>query len=183
VSAVTSEVLASNARRKDVSIFEVLRYIRSTFDDEDVLDSVPLEAAGNPGAWHAWKTHRIQMTSPGAGAGSGTGAGSGIGAGKALPPEPGAKGGGGAGAARKPGEWNWEGVWAERVKRAIAASLSEGVLYGNAVAADEVVSLTRVASSDGSHTNFHGQINFLNMDESEVEGAKKTLLRTLGTET
>lgn len=161
VSSATSEALASNARRKDVSIFEVLRYIRSAFDDEDVLDSVPLEEAGNPGAWHAWKTHRRQVTSPGAGAGSGTGAGSGIGASKALPPEPGAKGGGG-GSARKPGEWNWEGVWEERVKRAIAASLSEGVLYGNAVAADEV-------------------INFLNMDESEVEGAKKTLLRTLGT--
>ncbi|KAK4450085.1 protein crossbronx [Podospora aff. communis PSN243] len=158
-SSAASDALASHARRKDVSTFEVLRYIRSTFDDEDVLDSVPLEAAGNPGAWHAWKARQRQATSPGAGAGPG------IGAGKALPPEPGAKGGGGGGGggtARKPGEWNWEGVWEERVKRGIAASLSEGVLYGNAGAADEV-------------------INFLSMDEAEVDGAKKNLFRTLGT--
>jgi len=137
-SSAASDALASHARRRDVSTFEVLRYIRSTFDDEDVLDSVPLEAAGNPGAWHAWRTHRKQVASLGAVTGTATGAG--IGAGKALPPEPGAKGGG-VGAARKPGEWNWDGVWEERVKRGIATSLSEGVLYGNAVAADEVVSL------------------------------------------
>jgi len=139
-SSAASEALATHAKRKDVSTFEVLRYIRSTFDDEDVLDSVPLEAAGNPGAWHAWKARQRQAASPGEGVGPG------VGAGKALPPEPGAKGGG---MARKPGEWNWEGVWEERVKRGIAASLSEGVLYGNAGAADEVV---RRALSTIAHT-------------------------------
>ncbi|KAK5660250.1 hypothetical protein OQA88_12788 [Cercophora sp. LCS_1] len=135
-SEAASEALAGHARRRDVSIYEVLRYIRSVFDDEDILDSVPLEAAGNPGAWHAWRTHRRTE--------------------KALPPEPEKA----RAEARRPGEWNWDGVWEERVKRGIAASLSEAVLYGGG-AADEV-------------------INFLNMDESEVEGAKKNLLRTLG---
>ncbi|KAK0643605.1 hypothetical protein B0T16DRAFT_186262 [Cercophora newfieldiana] len=156
-SSATSDALAGHARRRDVSTFEVLRYIRSTFDNEDVLDSVPLEAAGNPGAWHAWKTHRRQVTSPGGGEGTG------VGTSKALPPEPGTKsGGGGGGTARRPGEWNWEGVWEERVKRGIVASLSEGVLYGNAGAADDV-------------------INFLSMDPAELEGVKKNLFRTLGT--
>lgn len=87
--------------KRDVSAFEVLSYIRSTFDDENMLDSVPLEAAGNPGAWHAWRTHRGYITLPE-----------------------------GDPSARKPGEWNWEGVWEERVKKGIAASFSEPVLYG-----------------------------------------------------
>ncbi|AEO66865.1 uncharacterized protein THITE_36644 [Thermothielavioides terrestris NRRL 8126] len=142
--------------RKEISTYEVLRYIRSTFDNEDVLDSVPLEAAGNPGAWHAWRTHRRQT------------------AGKALPAQSENKAtedsaravadpGTGAvpAATKRPDEWNWEGVWEERVKRGIAASLSEGVLYGNAGTADEV-------------------IHFLSMEDAEVEGTKSNLLRTLG---
>jgi hypothetical protein len=119
---------------REVSTYEVLRYIRSAFDDEDVLDSVPLEAAGNPGAWHAWRTHRRQAAvgkdAPGQGPGVGVGA-----EGEARPeanPAPGAT-------ARRPEEWNWEGVWEERVKRGIAASLSDGVLFGNAGSTDEVV--------------------------------------------
>ncbi|KAK0722258.1 ubiquitin-conjugating enzyme/RWD-like protein [Lasiosphaeria miniovina] len=145
-------------RPRDVSTYDVLRYIRSAFDDEEVLDSIPLEAAGNPGAWHAWRAHRRRT-------------------GKALPPAPGEDGdsastssppssvvggGGGVGAtARRPAAWNWEGVWLERSKRGIAGSLSEAVLYGNAGTADEL-------------------INFLNMDDTDVDGIKKNLLRTLG---
>ncbi|KAL1842879.1 hypothetical protein VTJ49DRAFT_3896 [Mycothermus thermophilus] len=154
----------------EVSTYEVLRYIRSVFDDEDVLDSVPLEAAGNPGAWHAWRTHRRQQQAVGtAGKGQGPQPVSGQqlqeGAGVEPTSVP-------AGAnvhvnananalPRRPGEWNWEGVWEERVKRGIAASLSDGVLYGNAGGTDDV-------------------ITFLSMDEAEVESAKSNLLRTLG---
>jgi len=116
-----------------VSTYDVLRYIRSTFDDEAVLNAVPLEAAGNPGAWQAWRTHQrssgkvfkddemaILQAGP-----------------VQQPEEIGS---------RKPGEWNWEHVWEERVKKGIAASLSESVLYGNAGVADDVVS-----SSLGCH--------------------------------
>jgi hypothetical protein len=130
------EALASHARRREVSAYEVLRYIRSTFDDAEVLDSVPLEAAGNPGAWHAWRT-RQKRQAVGGGGGAASAAGSAVGAGKALPPEPkGAE----PGAARRPGEWNWEGVWEERVRKGIAASLSEAVLFGGVAGTDEVVS-------------------------------------------
>ncbi len=121
-----------NAPRRDVSTYDVLRYIRSTFDDENILDSIPIEAAGNPGAWHAWRTHRRQTV------------------GKALPNPPSSAGGAvesgakpqsaEAAVTRRPGEWNWEGVWEERTKRGIATSLSEAVLYGNASGVDEVVS-------------------------------------------
>ena len=145
-----------------MSTYEVLRYIRSAFDDEDVLDAVPLEAAGNPGAWHAWRTHRR------------------LPAGKALS----GQGEGAAATTRRPEEWNWEGVWEERVKRGTAASLSEGVLFGNAGGVDEVVCLSflltwfqntrRYEIADGV------QINFLSMDDADVEATKANLLRTLG---
>jgi hypothetical protein len=120
---------------REVSTYEVLRYIRSTFDDEDVLDSVPLEAAGNPGAWHAWRTHRRQTAGKASSASEGEAAAAASG-GSLTPAAPGQSA---PVTTRRPEEWNWEGVWEERVRRGIAASLSEGVLYGNAGAADEVV--------------------------------------------
>lgn len=46
--------------------------------------------------------------------------------------------------ARRPGEWNWEGVWEERVKKGIAASLSEPVLFGGVGSTDDVVSLSNL---------------------------------------
>ncbi|KAK0672282.1 ubiquitin-conjugating enzyme/RWD-like protein [Cercophora samala] len=175
---------------RKVGTWEVLRYIRSAFDDERVLDEVPLEAAGNPGAWHAWRTHRrVQKEREererereqrekerrekeeqgGEGNGEGvvvekaetvvsddgrgsvdprTSSGSLV-----VPATP--------TSSRRPEEWNWEGVWERRVKRGIAASLSESVLFGGSGGPDEV-------------------INFLPMDEAEVEGVKQNLLRTLG---
>ncbi|KAM7204499.1 hypothetical protein V8F20_003615 [Naviculisporaceae sp. PSN 640] len=140
-----------------ISTYDVLRYIRSTFDDEDVLDSVPLEAAGNPGAWHAWRTYRRQQQQKTAASPDGNGASTTpVMAAKTTPTPSTPRRAAGGG-----GEWNWEGVWEERSKRCITASLSEAVLYGGQ-SADEV-------------------INFLNMDESDVEGAKQNLLRTLGT--
>lgn len=124
--------------RRDISIYDVLKYIRSTFDSEETMDSIPLDAAGNPGAWHAWRSHQIkqgkwkdQESAPDAdvmqqddeqGASSTDKSSQNTG--------------------RRPGEWNWEGVWEDRVKRNIAMSLSEPVLYGGASTAphDELVS-------------------------------------------
>jgi hypothetical protein len=134
-------------RREDrVSTFEVLRYIRSTFDDADVLDSVPLEAAGNPGAWHAWRTYRakIEKTDPKSPVSDVGSAASHDGLNDAdsekrtkalklpVPSTP--------VQTRKPGEWNWDGVWEVRSKKGIEASLAEPVLYGNAAASDDLVS-------------------------------------------
>jgi hypothetical protein len=95
---------------KTIHVLTLLGYIRSTFDDESVLDSLPLDAAGNPGAWHAWKAHR--RTAKGAGFGT--------------PDKRGAP------QARLPGEWNWQGVWAKRVQGGIQASQSDAVLFANA---------------------------------------------------
>ena len=101
------------------SIIEVLHYLKQVFEDESLLDDLPLDAAGNPGAWHAWRAHRrrirpikvltesidTQITSPQRGLDS-------------------------PGRSKPSGDWNWDGVWVERVKRGVSASLSESMLYG-----------------------------------------------------
>jgi len=89
-----------------VPVADLLDYIRSTFDDEEVLDSLPSEAAGNPGAWHAWKAHRRGGAGPGDL--------------KRGSPH-----------ARLPGDWHWDGIWARRVEDEIAASHSDPMLFGN----------------------------------------------------
>ncbi|KAH7396776.1 hypothetical protein DE146DRAFT_678488 [Phaeosphaeria sp. MPI-PUGE-AT-0046c] len=105
---------------ENISIVRVLDYIRSTFSEESVLDALPLEVAANPGAYHAWRTYRApvrqaqQQSKPD----------------EAPTSFEQAVDAAALGRNRRPGEWNWEGVWEERVKKAIKASLSEPVLFG-----------------------------------------------------
>ena len=103
--------------RTHVPVAELLAYIRSTFDDEEVLDSLPQEAAGNPGAWHAWRAHRRGAIGP-------TGL-------KRDSPQ-----------ARLPGDWHWDGIWARRVRDEIEASHSDPMLFGNSTrgSGEEMVS-------------------------------------------
>ncbi|KAI1450249.1 UBC-like protein [Annulohypoxylon stygium] len=151
-SAVGASPGFAEIRRNEISTYEVLRYMRSTFNDEEVLDSIPIEAAGNPGAWHAWRQHRVDIgTVPTEASSDANATDSNTEAKKS--PEP----------ARKPGEWNWEGVWEERVKKAVTASLSEPVLFGGVGAADDV-------------------IRFLSMEDNDVDAVKDNLLRTLDNE-
>jgi hypothetical protein len=115
---------------EEVSIVRILEYIRSTFSDESILDSLPLEAAANPNAYHAWRTHRAPIlqaqqsisTSP-----------------SSEPSTLGkTEGSSSLGRNRRPGEWNWEGVWEDRVKKAVNSILSESVLFGTGVGEDIV---------------------------------------------
>lgn len=108
ISRVPTASLYEN-KDKTVHVVSLLDYIRSTFDDEAVLDSLPLDAAGNPGAWHAWKAHRRTDSASG----------------------PGTPNKRGAPQARLPGEWNWEGVWAKRVQSGIQASQSDAALFAS----------------------------------------------------
>lgn len=101
-----------------VSTYDVLKYMRSVFDDEEVLDGVGVEAAGNAGAWHAWRTLRKAE-------------------GKSF--EDGETDQRAEAGAGHPGSWDWDGVWEDRVKKCIAGSLSEAVLYGGAGGVDDVV--------------------------------------------
>jgi hypothetical protein len=97
------------------SVVKGLAYLKSSFEEPEILDSLPLEAAANPGAWHAWRSYRglpkivSRSVSP---AQDGTGKG----------PMP----------QKQPGDWNWEGVFEKRVKSGIEASISDAVLFGSA---------------------------------------------------
>lgn len=125
---------------KGVTIVKVLDYIRSTFSEEAVLDSIPLEAAANPGAYHAWRSYRSESlqaqklpSSPSSSTNS--------------PPRLAADGKGDSAALgrnRRPGDWNWEGVWEERVRKTVKASLSESVLYGGGVPGEDIVRSKKV---------------------------------------
>ncbi|KAF1845142.1 UBC-like protein [Cucurbitaria berberidis CBS 394.84] len=110
-----------------ISIVSILEYIRATFNEESVLDSLPLEAAANPGAYHAWRTYRRPVLQAQQSSASTS---------PSLEPtekmaEPSA-----LGRNRQPGAWNWEGVWEERVGKAVKASLSEPVLFGTGAGED-----------------------------------------------
>lgn len=142
------------------SMYQVLKYIKNAFDKPEVLDAVPLDAAGNPGAWHAWRTHRRKQQAKQA---EGEKQGSDGAPATPSPKKPaGEKKAAGQAVTRKPGEWNWDGVWEDRVKKGVATSLSEHVLYGGTTINDEL-------------------IRFIAMDETEAESIKDNLLRTLGT--
>lgn len=105
---------------------EVLQYIRVIFDTEAVVDSVPLEAAVNPGAWHAWRSYRSRSvggrSSPAVNLPSSP---SDTTSERSTSPrqQP--------GGARKPAEWNWQGVWEDRVKKSVQASISEPMLFAS----------------------------------------------------
>lgn len=104
---------------------EMLRYLRVIFDMEAVLDSVTLEDAANNGAWHAWRSYRSKTMAAGV-----TPAGG-------IPQNPATTNRERStspreqpGGARRPGEWNWQGVWQDRVTKSIQASVSDNMLYG-----------------------------------------------------
>jgi hypothetical protein len=129
---------------KQVSIVAVLEYVRSTFSEERVLDSVPLEAAANPGAYHAWRAYRAaalqaQQSAPSSPTSdTHTNALGRTAEGSTL------------GRNRRPGEWNWQGVWEERVRKAVKASLSESVLFGTTAGEDIVGSYSSCHKASAS---------------------------------
>jgi hypothetical protein len=119
---------------KQITIASILEYMRSTFSDEASLDSIPLEAAANPGAYHAWRTYRAAQqnsSSPDSPTSESQ-------LGEALRAQDGPT----LGRNRRPGEWNWEGVWEDRVRKAVKSSLSEPVLFGAGIAGEDIVSST-----------------------------------------
>ncbi|OAA47709.1 ubiquitin-conjugating enzyme [Metarhizium rileyi] len=147
--------------KSSLSIYNILKYIRSTFDTPEVLDVVPLAAAGNPGAWHAWRAHRRKhgkLTDQKLSSSDSIDA---EGALDSSSEETERLAQFKNTAIRRPGQWNWDGVWEDRVQRGVAASLSEPVLYGGSGVPDEM-------------------IHFLPMEETDVESVKDNLRRTLG---
>ncbi|KAI9794471.1 MAG: hypothetical protein M1833_000384 [Piccolia ochrophora] len=51
------------------------------------------------------------------------------------------------GLSRRPGDWSWKGVWEERVKSGIDASLVEPILYGYSGNGDDLIHFQSLATS------------------------------------
>ncbi|KAK4991570.1 hypothetical protein LTR50_001765 [Elasticomyces elasticus] len=119
----------------DVGVVDVLNYMRRAFEDETLLDQIPLEDAANKGAWHAWRSHRARRNKPSVSplmTPSLTPA-TATSTGTSTPVRH------QSGVARRPGEWDWQGVWEERVRKGIRASVSEHVLYGGGETGDDLI--------------------------------------------
>ena len=99
-----------------INILDVLQYLKHSFDDESALDTLPLEAAGNSGAWKAWRAYRRTYNPY-----SST---------PALEHW-----------AKPQDEWSWDGVWEMRVRKGVDASIAESTLYGGVATADDLVNL------------------------------------------
>jgi hypothetical protein len=132
--------------RRTISTYSLLKYIRNAFDKAEILDAVPLAAAGNQGAWHAWRTHRRkqgkvfddkkrkrmsrlsdeQIKETGSEQGDVAESDA-----KSMMSQ--------STTVRQPGEWNWDGVWEDRVKKGVASTLTESVLYGASGISDDMV--------------------------------------------
>lgn len=99
--------------------------MKSAFDDEIALDTLPLEAAGNSGAWKAWRAYRRSNEADS----------------KLVDSAP---------SLHEQDEWSWDGVWEERVRKGVDASIAESTLYGGTSGGDDLVSFLR--SLPISHT-------------------------------
>ena len=124
-----------------VHVIDFLRYVRASFEDEDTLDSIPLDAAANLGAWYAWRARQAKSTRNSNQRESATmpksspvpiGTSSGNANTSRTPSRP-----------RRPSEWNWEGVWEDRVKKAIQGSLSEPTLFGAGSGREDEISFLK----------------------------------------
>ncbi|KAL8859515.1 MAG: hypothetical protein Q9178_003914 [Gyalolechia marmorata] len=113
-------------------IANVLDYVKRSFDDADVLNTLPAEAATNPGAWKAWQAHRCSMQQQGK-LGKTSSDHMDIIQGKQVS-------NGSRGQPKHSDDWSWEGVWERRVRKGVDASISDQVLFG-ASGGNELVGL------------------------------------------
>ncbi len=143
----------TESQLQSTSIVEVLHYLKRSFDNEGALDTLPLEAAGNSGAWKAWRAHR-RSNNPDASTNN---------------LEPGTK---------QQDEWSWDGVWEMRVRKGIDASMAESTLYGGVTGGDHLVS--SAAHNWKKTANALVQIRFADMDEDLLREVKKGMADSIG---
>ena len=108
--------------REVPTMAEILYYIKSSFEDEKLLDDMPLESAVCPGAWHAWVAYRRRVEQD---------------LSSVIPDSLGGQApthkqtAGVLTSAKPVSHWNWDGVWLQRVRTGIEASISEPVLFAS----------------------------------------------------
>lgn len=114
-------------------IAQVLQYLRLMFSTPEIIDGVPLTSAANPSAWHAWRSHRAKVLGETRAQSPANKQGGDASSEGSLSPRAAQPGG-----ARRPGEWNWSGVWEDRVRKVVVASRTEGTLFGGGEAGEVV---------------------------------------------
>lgn len=144
-----SEVITTQTEGT-LRIVELLEYVKQAFEDAAFLDSLPLRAAVNTNAWHAWRAHRglpriVSRSISPASAESGR-----------TPLSPG----------RTPGDWNWDGVWESRVKNAMEESTSDAVLFGS--------------KSNRAMTTSSGHIRFAKNDDDQTREIQEAMMQAIG---
>ena len=143
----------SGLQPQSIKIVEVLQYLKCSFDDEGALDTLPLEAAGNSGAWKAWRAYRRSNNTD-----------------ESTPSL--------EMRAKQQDEWSWDGVWEMRVRKGIDASIAESTLYGG-LTGDNLVSST--AHSSNEIANIIAQIRFVDMDDDLLREVKKGMADSIRT--
>ena len=132
--SLISDASPTPQRSQRYVVAMVLYYIKVAFSSYDFLDSILVGDAVNPGAFFAWRSHRLstarddynrcqekakkcassqlstisQMS-------------------KGDSPN------------IWSGQWNWDGVWSDRVHKAVQTSIADSTLFGSA-SSDEIVS-------------------------------------------
>ena len=124
------------------NITTVLDYVKTSFDDVELLDGIPLEAAGNPGAWKAWQSHRKHVLDPAVEDREILETQNDLQPLKTFDKDTVPQ------VQRHPEEWNWDGVWQERVRKGIDACISDQILYGGSVVGDDPVWLCYSTMND-----------------------------------
>ena len=115
-----------------ITIVEVLQYMKKSFEDVSFLDELPLEGAGNTGAWKAWRAYLEASRSPRSDTDDERNA--------ANTPQ---RKLGAISQAKPSNDWSWSGIWEQRVREGIESSISNPVLYGGSDG-DDLVCLISV---------------------------------------
>ncbi|KAL6244990.1 hypothetical protein RBB50_007765 [Rhinocladiella similis] len=145
-------------------LLKLISHIRSAFQDAEMLDHMPVEVAGDPSAWHAWRAHRglsrkeVRANNPTAGN-------------DGSPSSP-----------KHPGEWKWDGVWESRVNNGIEASINEVTLFGSAAGGRPgrggSVDLTTLDMRQKAAASAHRQIRFSKLDDEHYHEVMRTILKS-----
>ncbi|KIW46974.1 uncharacterized protein PV06_02591 [Exophiala oligosperma] len=132
-------------------LLKLISHIKSAFEDADMLDKMPLEFAGDPSAWHAWRAHR------------------GLSRKEVRSKCPTVANDGSPSSPKNPGEWKWDGVWESRVNNGIEASINEVTLFGSAAGGRAgrggSVDLTTLDMRQKAAASAHRQIRFSKLDD------------------
>ena len=150
-----------------VGITAVLRYVKKAFDDAELLDGIPLDSAANAGAWKAWRAHRKGILNTSTECRGSLGPRNGRDLRKTI--DKGIS-------LQRPSQsedWNWDGVWQERVRNVIIASNSELALYGASDGDDPVGVQHRFSRTFADITL---KIRFVETDDELVQTVKTNAL-------